>query len=126
ADSKDNLGAKPANRTIIEDGPFVYTTSLPYANVVSELVKKGHPVRLSKLAGHYLCEEMLYTLEHLKATKNVQGPVAFCHVPPLQSDLNGQPDTPELFESFVMDVLEASYASIQGGGTRTEPGAEAR
>ena len=59
-----------------------------------------------RLAGRYLCEETLYTLEYLKS-KNKLETVLFCHVPPLGTRVGEKSVTAEYIEQFVKDMLEA-------------------
>lgn len=103
----DNLGDCPTTPTILAGGPeFVYAT-LPSSAMVKSLKRKGYPMRVSKNAGQYLCEETLYTLETLRAAGKIDGPVAFCHVPPLGTYANKNLVTAEYVRDFMRDVLEA-------------------
>jgi pyroglutamyl-peptidase len=133
---KDNRGERRPMPTIVEGGAGSFDASIQCAKFVRALSEKGYRTRLSTRAGRYLCEEMLYSLEYLKATKKLPGTVMFCHVPsldthvplnqaaldtikrwvvatvllapvpPLDPAARYQRITPEYVQSFVKDVLE--------------------
>jgi pyroglutamyl-peptidase len=110
---KDNNGDKPWEPVIAEDGPSTYHATIDYAEFIRRLYGKGYEIRISTTAGRYLCEEMLYSLEHLKATRLPEADVMFCHVPPLDSAIGERPVTAEYVQQFVEDVLETWYAVSQ-------------
>jgi pyroglutamyl-peptidase len=83
--AKDNRGERRPMPTIVEGGAEAFDASIACAKFVRALSDKGYRMRLSTRAGRYLCEEMLYSLEHLKATKKHSGTVMFCHVPSLDT-----------------------------------------
>lgn len=99
----DNAGKSPARREIVADGPGEVKATIDAEKLRAILVKQGHSVRISTSAGQYLCEETLYTLEHLKTKHADVRHVMFCHVPPL----DGKTVTPEFVRTFVLDLLAA-------------------
>ena len=115
----DNEGGLPSPSLIVEDGPDVFYSSLDFVKLSQSLTKKGYPLRVSTRAGHYLCEEMLYTLEYLKTRHKLES-VSFFHVPPLGSGLGGKPVTAEYVGQFVKDVLEA-WHTVYHEGNRSAP-----
>jgi pyroglutamyl-peptidase len=147
---KDNRGERRPMPTILEGAADVFDASIQCAMFVSVLSEKGYRTRLSTRAGRYLCEEMLYSLEYLKATKKLPGTVMFCHVPSLDTyvPLNQsaieylqrwivatalfapvlpfdpaaryQRITPEYVQSFVKDVLE-TWRTLYRGETPAAP-----
>lgn len=103
----DNDGQRPPRPEIIESGPAEVKASIDSAKLRERLVEQKHAVRVSTSAGAYLCEETLYTLEHLKKQHPDLAQVMFCHVPPL----DGKQVTPEFVQKFVLDLLAAWHAT---------------
>ncbi len=115
---KDNAGNPPAAPSIVADGPSQLNATADSVRLVDALAKKSYPIQISRNAGKYLCEEALYSLEYLKASRKLSASVLFCHVPPLGSRISGeQKSTPTYVRKFVMDMLE-SWDELN---TRTEP-----
>ena len=103
----DNAGKLPREPMIVPDGPEEYRATINAEGLAKRLKSRGQKVRISTEAGDYLCEEALYTLEHLKANAKQPLAVAFCHVPPLKADAGHGPTTPEMVQAFVESVLDA-------------------
>jgi pyroglutamyl-peptidase len=103
----DNAGELPEQPMIVPDGPAEYQTTIDAKGLAERLKSRGQTVRISTEAGNYLCEEALYTLEHLKANAKQPLAVAFCHVPPLQANDGQGPTTPETVQAFVESLLDA-------------------
>jgi pyroglutamyl-peptidase len=102
---RDNRGERAANKVIVADGPEKIEATIDAAALAKVLARRGHHVGISREAGNYLCEECLYSLEHLKAQKKLDKvTVLFCHIPPL-SDRYSAADA----EQFMQDMLEAWY-----------------
>ncbi len=114
-DYKDNDGATPKDFAIAKDGPEQFRSAVDCQKLACILREKGWPVLVSTSAGHYLCEECLYTLEYLKAKRHLDGPVMFCHVPPLNTKMSKtQEVTPQYVQHFITDLMDAWYATYQG------------
>ena len=105
----DNRGALPPTPVIVDGGPEEFQSTLDCGALSRSLSQAGYQVRVSTRAGHYLCEETLYSLEYLK-TKNKLETVSFCHVPPLGTRIGDKLVTAEYVQQFVKGVLEAWYA----------------
>lgn len=103
----DNDRSLPPAVRIIDDGPPTFAASIPSQAIAHALVEKGFAVRTSTAAGHYLCEENLYTLEYLRDRRHPDLKVAFCHVPPLGSRLPDRKVDSEHIEQFVLELLNA-------------------
>jgi pyroglutamyl-peptidase len=101
--ARDNLKHLPPQREIIEGGPDAYEATIDAKRLVDALAEKEYRVAISRDAGQYLCEECLYTLEHLRATKDLKANVLFCHIPPLKEDRY----TAEDAERFMRAMLES-------------------
>jgi pyroglutamyl-peptidase len=109
---RDNQGKRPATRTIAA-APEVFHVSIDSKRMARLLMDKGQPVRISSRAGHYLCEENLYSLEYLKKEKNLGATVMFCHVPPLGTKIGGKLVTRDFVQQFVLDVLDSWFTLYQ-------------
>ncbi len=110
---RDNKGEAPARPSIVESGPEEVDATFNCALASRVLAEKGYPVRISTNAGRYLCEECLYTLEHLRTARKVPGTVSFCHVPPLGTTAAGTKVTVPYIHEFVKDLLETWYTMDQ-------------
>lgn len=117
----DNACQLPTETSIAPDGPAEYRATIDAKALTREFQSRDRRVRLSTEAGDYLCEETLYSLEHLKAGGKTPLTVAFCHVPPLQAAAGPNQVTAATIESFVEDVLAAWEATLPpptvGGAT---------
>ncbi len=107
ADARDNLANKPSTADVVADGPSRFDASIDSLKLAKKLAEKGYNVNVSTNAGRYLCEETLYSLEYLKSARKIDGPVLFCHVPPLGSKLTRTKFvTEDYVEHFAKDLLE--------------------
>jgi pyroglutamyl-peptidase len=107
ADAKDNLENKPSLADVVADGPTRFDATVDSLKLAKRLAEKGYNVNVSTNAGRYLCEETLYSLEYLKSARKIDGPVLFCHVPPLGSKLTKTKlVTEDYVEHFAKDLLE--------------------
>jgi pyroglutamyl-peptidase len=111
---KDNREERPKSPTIVEEGPKQFDATIDCEKFAHLLAVKGYPTRVSNTAGKYLCEEMLYTLEYLKASRKLDTTVMFCHVPPINTTVGEQKITPEYAKQFVQDVLLTWTMLYQG------------
>jgi pyrrolidone-carboxylate peptidase len=107
----DNHDQLPKQMRIAAAGPDHYAATADCLAIVDQLAAKGYPVVVSARAGRYLCEECLYSLEHLKATGRAPQDVLFCHVPKLGSTISGKPAEAGTIQQFVTDTLEAWRAT---------------
>lgn len=102
---RDNAGHRPVEALIVKDGPAEFLSSFECQRVVDGLSRRGYAIRVSDSAGQYLCEEMLYSLEYVR-DQHPGLTVAFCHVPPLESKINGKVVDIPCVRQFVLDFLE--------------------
>ena len=84
----DNAQQFPPHQQISPSGPQEYLSSAPCTALKDALSRTGVPIELSRDAGAYLCEEALYTLEHLKSITPSLRLVLFVHLPPYGSTLH--------------------------------------
>jgi pyroglutamyl-peptidase len=109
----DNRDQLPPTPHIVADGPAKYEATVDAEAIVEALDNDAAPVRISTDAGHYLCEETLYTLEHLKATRRFPGDVMFCHVPPLGARINGKAVDTAFVQRFVERLLDSWAQTVK-------------
>lgn len=83
----DNDGKFPEGRVIDPRGPLRRTASADCITLCNALTALDIPVRVSTDAGAFLCEELLYTLEGLRAAQDTRDTVLFVHVPPFGTAL---------------------------------------
>ncbi len=88
----DNNDAKPATPDIVSGAAPELQQQAKVAGLAQALTAAGFPTHVSKSAGRYLCEEMLYSLLHAQQ----QHPealrlVLFIHVPTLEQSVQISP-----------------------------------
>ena len=86
----DNAGNQPVEQPVVPGAPEEYRSTLPVLNMVSAVQGMGVPCELSKDAGRFVCNDLLYTLLH--HYQGTQTKVGFIHVPYLPEQAgNGEP-----------------------------------
>ena len=111
ADYADNERKKPSQPRILPNAPEQLITPFPAAALATALRSRGLPVRVSKEAGNYLCEEMLFNLLQTRSQAKDQAPtVLFIHTPVMGAKVK-MPDGSEgrmdaaLLEKFAQAIL---------------------
>ena len=56
----DNEGAQPVDRTIFEDGPAAYFSTLPIKAMVRDMKAAFVPAAVSNTAGTFVCNHVMY------------------------------------------------------------------
>jgi pyroglutamyl-peptidase len=84
----DNVGHSPKGEPINIGGPAAMIATINAMAIQRNLAGKGYPIRISKNAGQFLCEETLYVLEQLKQAHETLTKVIFCHVPPFGTTIH--------------------------------------
>lgn len=109
----DNLNQEPAGK-IMPDGPEVRHASINAAELLTALQAQDIPIHRSEDAGQYLCEETLYSLEHLKSQHDFIYKVVFVHLPPFGTEVTyrGEPSQVDelLLKDFVARLVPAVIA----------------
>ncbi len=108
----DNAGAFPQGRVIDPDGPNCRTASADCTTLCHALIAQGVPVRVSTDAGAFLCEELLYTLEGLRATQDTLETVLFVHVPPFGTALEFRGQQRVCDEALLLEFASLLLASV--------------
>lgn len=75
----DNSGEQCVDQPIFADGPAACFVTLPVRAMLAAVLAAGIPAELSLSAGAYLCNQVLYTLLHLRPAI----PAGFIHLPAL-------------------------------------------
>ena len=106
----DNEGNQVVDR-IAETGPDAYFAKLPVFAMVDAAKEKGIPAAVSYTAGTYCCNEVMYGLLHLIATKHPEMRGGFIHVPyATEQAVNLSATTPSMSLSMIADALETMIA----------------
>lgn len=79
----DNSGKKVSDKTVVEDGPAAYFTTLPVREMLEALQSSGIPAELSLTAGAYLCNQVFYLMMHEINQKQLPIRAGFIHLPAL-------------------------------------------
>lgn len=76
---EDNMGRRPWNKPIIENGPAAYFATIPAHELVQQLQKEGLHVHLGYSSGGYVCNDVFYSVAHKFNNTNTK--FGFIHVP---------------------------------------------
>lgn len=86
--SPDNKGNPPGTQDILPNAPATLENAVCADDLAAALSKEGFPTRVSRSAGSYLCEEMLYSLLYTQErNRGATKVVLFVHVPILGSEI---------------------------------------
>jgi pyroglutamyl-peptidase len=77
----DNAGYRATGEACVPDGPAAYFSTLPVETMLEALIADGVPAYLSSTAGTYLCNQTFYTTRHLLASRGLDVPAGFIHLP---------------------------------------------
>jgi pyroglutamyl-peptidase len=88
-----NPEQQQAARPLISDGPLAYATELPAERICQRMRQAGIPAAVSRDAGTYLCNAVLYFALHQVATLGLASRAIFVHLPldPSQVALYDEP-----------------------------------
>ena len=107
----DNDGNQPHAQRIVEDGPDAYFATLPVRAMTEAMNKSGIPAALSYTAGTYVCNDVMYSMLHVLATKYPDARGAFMHVPFATEQATKQPvNTASLPIEVMAHGLEVALA----------------
>lgn len=77
----DNAGFQPVDQPIQPNGPAAYFTQLPVKAMARAIRQAGLPSHVSTTAGTYVCNHIMYQVQHLRATEFSQLQAGFIHIP---------------------------------------------
>ncbi|WP_314951521.1 pyroglutamyl-peptidase I [Lancefieldella parvula] len=107
----DNDGNQPHAQRIVEDGPDAYFATLPVRAMTEAMNESGIPAALSYTAGTYVCNDVMYSMLHVLATKYPNARGAFMHVPFATEQATKQPvNTASLPIEVMAHGLEVALA----------------
>jgi pyroglutamyl-peptidase len=79
--SEDAAGRMPQDDCISPGGPEYLPATLPAAHIVGRLRQRGLPAQLSRDAGGYLCNALLYRSLEISRASGTPGRSGFVHLP---------------------------------------------
>lgn len=83
----DNEGNQPVDCPVYPDGPAAYISTLPVREMVQRLEEAEIPAGVSYSAGTFVCNDLMYSVLHLAATKFPSMRAGFIHVPYAEEQL---------------------------------------
>ena len=108
----DNDGKVPEGRVIDPRGPLRRTASADCITLCNALTALDIPVRVSTDAGAFLCEELLYTLEGLRAAQDSLDTVLFVHLPPFGTALEFRGQQRVCDEALLLEFANLLLARV--------------
>lgn len=101
---KDNDGVERQEMPVVPGGPAGYFSSLPLRAIVDAMRKQGVPAEISNSAGTYLCNYAAYWVPHYLASRGIDIPAGFIHVPFLPEQVAGA-DPPRSAPSMPLSLM---------------------
>ena len=86
----DIAGYHPEDGRVVEDGPMMYESRLPEAELIKQMPEAGFKIKPSEDAGRYVCEFTFYTEIYFQDKLSKSSSVGFIHVAPLNRPLSGK------------------------------------
>ena len=112
----DNAGRQPVDRSIREDGPAAYFTTLPIKAIVAAIRGKGVKAGVSQTAGTFVCNHVFYGLMHMTRSEAAGKPVkaGFIHVPFLPEQAEQRPDNPPVMalDDIILGIVTAVETAV--------------
>ncbi|HIW21285.1 MAG TPA: pyroglutamyl-peptidase I [Candidatus Dorea intestinavium] len=109
----DNEGQQPLNKAIAEDGETGYFATIPVKAMVANIKAAGIPSSVSYTAGTYVCNDIMYRLLYLAATKYHGLKGGFIHVPYLpEQGVNLPEGTPTMPAETIAKGLELAIEAV--------------
>lgn len=102
----DNKGRFPIDEKIDATGPDALFTTLPYREIVNELIKNKIPAYVSNSAGTYICNNLMYETLNFAKKNGLNAKVGFIHFP---ADMDMAIENPYL-PCLPMDVMLRALA----------------
>ncbi len=121
--SDDDRDDGPPEQAIVKDGPAGYFSQLPVHDLARHISAAGVPAVVSNSAGTYICNEVLYAMQHHFALTARHRPSGFIHLPYLPEQAEGKRmGTPSMpLETQVAGVRAAvEYLRTLGDGSRRD------
>lgn len=128
--SQDAVGALPDGAAVLAEGPERLPSRLPAAHIVRRLRARGIPAFISRDAGSYLCNALLYH-SLVAASRHGNGRrVGFVHVPanlvgPPHQPMRPEPGCPLRWPDVLdggVELIAAALGVACGPGVRPDRG----
>ncbi|KRO04770.1 pyrrolidone-carboxylate peptidase [Levilactobacillus paucivorans] len=108
----DNAGYQPTDELIEPTGAAAYFTQLPVKAMVHAIRAAGIPSQLSTTAGTYVCNDLMYRVQYLRATEFPELRAGFLHIPFLPSQVVGKNGQPSLSLADDVKGITAAITAI--------------
>ncbi|HJE00460.1 pyroglutamyl-peptidase I [Levilactobacillus brevis] len=108
----DNAGFQPIDQPIQPNGPAAYFTQLPVKAMAQAIRQAGLPSHVSTTAGTYVCNHIMYQVQHLRATEFPQLQAGFIHIPFLPEQVVQRSGVPSLSLTDDVRGLTAAIRAI--------------
>lgn len=108
----DNQGNQPLDEAIFADGPTAYFTQLPVKAIVSALNENGIPAAVSYTAGTFVCNYVMYYVQHLISTRYPKIKGGFIHVPYIPAQVVTKSNQPAMSLEDIVKGLELAIAAM--------------
>ena len=108
----DNDGAQPIDRTIFEDGPAAYFTTLPLKATVRDMKEAGIPAAVSNTAGTFVCNHIMYGALHYAAFHQPNLKAGFVHIPYLPMQTVDKPTMPSMSRDEIVKGLTSIIKTV--------------
>ncbi|HNR92049.1 MAG TPA: pyroglutamyl-peptidase I [Dokdonella sp.] len=92
----DNAGTQPVDAAVVADAPAAYFSDLPLKAMREAMRTAGAATELSLSAGSFVCNQVFYTLCHLRETRAPSLRCGFLHLPWLPAQVIDQPAQPSM------------------------------
>ena len=101
----DNDGKQPIDRTIFEEGPAAYFSTLPIKAMVRDMKEAGIPASVSNTAGTFVCNHIMYGALHYAALHQPSLKAGFVHIPYLPMQTVDKPTMPSMSRDEIVKGL---------------------
>lgn len=108
----DNAGFQPVDQPIQPNEPAAYFTQLPVKAMAQAIRQAGLPSHVSTTAGTYVCNHIMYQVQHLRATEFPQLQAGFIHIPFLPEQVVQRSGVPSLSLTDDVRGLTAAIRAI--------------
>ncbi len=107
-------GRGAPEQALVDDGPAAYFSRLPVAEVATAITRAGVPAQVSNTAGTYICNEVLYVVQHHLASRGRNLLSGFIHLPFLPEQASTKPPgTPSMALATQVAGVRAAIECIR-------------
>ena len=109
-----NCGTQPVDKTIQEEGPVAYFSTLPLRKMLAALIEAKIPTVISNSAGTFGCNHIFYELMHYLSENNMEVPAGFIHVPSLPEQVMERKG-PSMSLDLIANALNTAVETLTEG-----------